>query len=238
MVTSLQRPEKQLHGYRNSLNEFVADWLQSYGEAVQAVNLFNPELTRSLSDGQKMFFAKAFYHVRGHCNDFFWFVANHGTYEMKQLILDNHAEEFGHQGKSHEVLYYEFAKALGVELTDEVVNETTHLPFVREYNRDHLRWLSARDADSLISAFSAYEKLDNPDYSNLYELGLSLGLEGWGLVFFDVHRHVEHYEATSHFIEQVWKNNPEKVVEAFTFIGEHQLEMWQHLSDAVFSYKA
>lgn len=239
MVSCLQSSKAQLHVGQNSLNEFVMGWLQNYTEAVKSIDLFKPELTEKLSHEQKVFFAKAFYHARGHCNDFFWFVANHGTYEMKQLILDNTVEEYGgNQGKSHELLYYEFANALGVDLTDEVVNETTHLPFMHEYNRGHLRWLAAHDPGSLLAAFSAYEKLDNPDYTHLYDLVKSFGVEGWGLVFFDVHRHVEHYEATTHMLDNIWKTSPEKVMGAFAFIGEHQIDMWQQLSDAVFSYRS
>jgi pyrroloquinoline quinone (PQQ) biosynthesis protein C len=235
MVSASQRLKLQFCEYQNSLNDFVAEWLHHYKEVVARIDLFNPELTKSLSLEQQKLLVKALYHTRGHCNDFFWFVANHGSRAMKELILDNTAEEFGRDGKSHEQLYHDFAESLGIDLTDEVVNETTYLPFVREYNRSHLRWLAAHDADSHLAAFSAYEKLDNPDYTNLYELAKSLGIQGRGLVFFDVHRHVEHYEATMHFVDQVWKKSPEKVREAFTFIAEHQIDMWQQLSDVVFS---
>ena len=237
MVASLPQFPAQISPTEETLSQFVAQWLHGYQTRIKAIDLFNPALSKTLSHEQQQFFVKAFYHVRGHCNDFFWFVANHGTFEMKELILDNTAEEFGAKGRSHEQLYYEFAEALGVNITDEVVNETTHLPFVREYNREHLHWLATHTADSLISAFSAYEKLDNPDYNSLYDLVSSFGISGRGTLFFDVHRHVEHYEATSHFIETIWNENPEIVKEAFAFIGEHQLEMWQQLSNAVFSYQ-
>lgn len=235
MISSLKPSHVVRSSQTVSLDAFVAEWLQHYKEGVAAIDLFNPELTETLSPQQRAFFVKAFYHARGHFHDFLWFVGNHTSYEVKQLIIDNVAEEFGGEGRSHEQFYYEFAAAIGVDLTDEVVNETTHLPFIQDYNRAHLRWLASHDADSLLAAFSAYEKLDNPDYSNLYALGKSFELNNRGLIFFDVHRHVEHYEATMSFINQVWERNPDKVVEAFEFVGKHQLNMWRQLSDAVFA---
>lgn len=235
MISSLQPSEALRSSQFVSLDTFVAEWLQNYKEGVEAIDLFNPERAETLSLQQRAFFAKAFYHARGHFHDFLWFVGNHTSHEVKQLILDNVAEEFGGEGRSHEQFYYEFAAALGVDLTDEVVNETTHLPFVQEYNRTHLRWLASHDADSLLAAFSAYEKLDNPDYNNLYALGKSFNLGNRGLIFFDVHRHVEHYEATMNFLNQVWETSPKKVMEAFEFVGRHQMNMWQQLSDAVFA---
>jgi Iron-containing redox enzyme len=219
----------------HSLEEFVTPWLQDYKQSACSVELFDPEQVKRLSPAQRAFLAKAFYHVRGHFHDFLWFIGNRSKPAVKRLILENLEEEFWGD-RSHEEFYYDFAASLGVDLDDEVVEQTTHLPFIREYNYQHMHWLKIHDADARFAAFAAYERLDNPDYENLYNLGVALGQKGRSLVFFDVHRHVEHYEATTLLLNEIWQRNPQAVTDAFTFIGSHQLQIWQKLSRAVFSY--
>jgi hypothetical protein len=81
------------------------------------------------------------------------------------------------------------------------------------------------------SAFGAYEKLDNVDYDNLYNFAISLGSSKKGLVFFDIHRHVEHYENIDPLLQTIWDKNPELVRKGFEFIGNHQLAMWSRLGE-------
>jgi hypothetical protein len=226
----------QVRATQNTMEEFVTPWLHKYRQSAAAIDLFNPEKVATLSPEQRAFLAKAFYHVRGHFHDFLWFIGNRSTVAVKRLILENLEEEFGGD-RSHEEFYYDFAASLGVDLDDEVVEQTNHLPFIREYNYQHMHWLKTHDADARFAAFAAYERLDNPDYENLYQLGVALELKGRSLVFFDVHRHVEHYEATTLLLNEIWQRNPEPVMAAFNFIGNHQLHIWQKLSDAVFSYE-
>ncbi|MBI4784553.1 MAG: iron-containing redox enzyme family protein [Oscillatoriophycideae cyanobacterium NC_groundwater_1537_Pr4_S-0.65um_50_18] len=219
-----------------TLDLFVSEWLSQYRENAATIALFNPTISSGFSAEQKSFFCRAFYHIRGHFQDFLWFVANHTQDEVKQLILENINEEFGGMGRSHEQFYYEFAEALQVhDLVDEVVYQTTHLPFIRLYNQEHLQWLAERrhTPDALFAAFAAYEKLDNPDYENLYQLGLKFQLSQRGLIFFDVHRTVQHFEASVDLLQPIWDANPEVVQSAFEFIGQHQLDMWRQLSQHV-----
>jgi hypothetical protein len=171
----------QVRSVQRSLEEFVTPWLQDYRQSASSVELFAPEKIKALSLTQRAFLAKAFYHVRGHFHDFLWFIGNRSTPAVKRLILENLEEEFGGD-RSHEEFYYDFAASLGVDLDDEVVDQTTHLPFVREYNYQHMRWLRTHDADARFAAFAAYERLDNPDYENLYQLGVALGLKGRSLM--------------------------------------------------------
>jgi hypothetical protein len=226
----------QVRSTQNTLEGFVTPWLQNYRQSATAIDLFDPAKVATLSPEQRAFLAKAFYHVRGHFHDFLWFIGNRSNVAVKRLILENLEEEFGGD-RSHEEFYYDFAASLGVDLDDEVVEQTTHLPFIREYNYQHMHWLKTHDADARFAAFAAYERLDNPDYENLYQLGVALGQKGRSLVFFDVHRHVEHYEATTLLLNEIWQRNPESVMAAFNFIGNHQLHIWQKLSDAVFAYE-
>lgn len=170
-----------------------------------------------------------------------WYLGNTAPDEQsKQAILDNIREEFGGRGKSHERLYADFTQSLGVDLTDEVLHERTYLPFARAFNKEHLIWLHNHDWDSRTAAFSAYERLDNVDYEDLFTLAKNLGVPHTALRFFEVHKHVTHYEmASSSFdLGGLWGRNSEKVMEAYQFIGDHQNKMWSQLSDEVLGHSA
>ncbi|MCP4473844.1 MAG: hypothetical protein GY821_04615 [Gammaproteobacteria bacterium] len=56
---------------------------------------------------------------------------------------------------------------------------------------------------------------------------------GNGLAFFKVHNKADHFDRTYDTLTTIWQQQPETVKTAFAFIGQHQLAMWQWLSDAV-----
>lgn len=222
-----------------SLSDYVSAWEENYQQKVGRLPLFDPALTRQWTMAQRQFFVKAFYHIRGHCNDFFWFVANHTSdIRVKEIILENTREEYGKDLLSHEQLFYQFAEAMGCNMHEEVVNQTTNLPFIQAFNTGHLRWLAQHDSDAQFAAFSAYEKLDNPDYTHLYALAESFGLDKKPLTFFYVHTFVEHFEETSPILEEIWNRSPESVKAAFDFIGDHQYAVWKQLGEAVYKVPA
>lgn len=221
------------------LQEFIRDWTRQYNTKMDTVDLFDPNWTQSWTFEQKAFFARAFYHVRGHCNDFFWFVANHtNDIRVKNVILENTEEEYGKALRSHEQLYLKFAQEFHFDLKDELVNKTTNLPFIADFNKGHIEWLVNHEPDYHFAAFSAYEKLDNPDYNYLYNLAVSISANKNNLTFFDVHRYVEHFEATSEVLNEIWDKNSNIVYEAFEFIGNHQLKMWNNLGESVKNYSS
>ncbi|MBI2584117.1 MAG: iron-containing redox enzyme family protein [Candidatus Aenigmarchaeota archaeon] len=220
-----------------TLGEFLQEWDVRMKDAYKQIPLFNLEMTKNWSDAQKTFFAKAFYHARGHFHDFLWFMGNHAPdATAKRIVIDNISEEFG-IAKSHEQLYWEFATSLGVDLKDEFLKEKTYLPFVREFNKGHIEWLTNHDWERCLSAFAAYERLDNLDYTELMKLAENMGISGRALAFFQVHVYVEHFEAANKDVQRVWDKDQQKVIEAFDFIAEHQIKMWKGLSDIVFNYK-
>lgn len=219
------------------LQNFIEGWTEQYVAEMNTIELFNSEWTNTWGKQEKDFFVRAFYHVRGHCNNFFWFVANHTSdIRVKNVILENTDEEFGKKLRSHEQLYLKFADEFGFDLKDELVNETTNLPFIKEFNKGHIEWLVNHNSDFQFAAFSAYEKLDNPDYNYLYNLAANISKDKSNLTFFDVHKYVEHFEATSEILNETWQKNNEIVKQAFEFIGNHQLKMWRDLGEAVKKY--
>lgn len=219
------------------LHEFLDAWDESYKNAMKEIPLFNPELTEKWNDNQKKYFAEVFYHARGNFHDFLWHMGNHAPdSKAKSMILKNIAEEFGTMGKSHEQLYFDFAASVGVDLHDEIETEKNYLPCIRDFNKGHLRWLRTHDWESSLSAFSAYERLDNIDYVNLYSLAQSLNLTRIQSAFFSVHIYVKHFDATVDYLSDIWIANPHKLKKAFEFIAGHQCTMWKKISDAIFNY--
>ena len=220
-----------------SLYEFVNQWSQSYQNEMKKIPLFNTAKTQQWTQEQKSYFAKVFYHARGHFHDFLWYMGNIAPDKTsKNIILQNLSEEFGGSGRSHETLYFNFAKSLNLDLRDEFVKQTHYLNFVREFNYGHLQWLAEHDWDSCLSTFAAYEKLDNVDYQYLFLLAKNLGVEGDGLLFFAVHKQVQHFETTLEPLIRIWSSNRQKVEEAFDFISTHQLQMWQNLSQEIIAH--
>jgi len=225
------------------LNDFISDWSNNYDQELKTTELFQPELTEKWSLNQKKYFSRAFQHIRGHCAEFFWHVGSFTDYvEVKEVILKNIKEEFGYDDEesryrnSHSTLYNLFMSEFGCDIFDEIGNHSTYLDFAKKFNQDHLKWLASHDSDYKFAAFSAYEKLDNLDYERLYLLAKSLGVtEKKNLLFFDVHRYVEHFDKTSHTLQKIWNKNSEIVKDSFDFIGKHQLIMWRDLSNVIFN---
>ena len=219
-----------------NLELYLSDWETNYRNKLNTLPLFDFQWTQSWNSKQKKLFAQAFQHVRGHCAEFFWHI---GSFvpdpEIKKIVLDNIKEEFGENNKtSHSILYSLFAKELGCDLMNEIGNQSTYISFIKNFNLGHLKWLSENDIDSKFAAFSAYEKLDNADYNNLYQLAKSLGVSNkQSLLFFEVHMYVEHFDATTKKLKHIWDKSPNKVEEAFQFIGNHQLRVWKNLGEFI-----
>ena len=215
---------------------FLHGWDNDYKNNISKINLFNENLTCSLPQQKKIYFVKAFYHIRGHFHDFLWYMGNHAPdTKIKKIILGNIGEEFGGNYGSHESLYYDFAESLGVDIKKEIADETTYENYIIEFNKGHLKWLYEHDWTGCLAAFSAYEHLDNVDYTALSKLAANLGTSNKGLIFFKVHENVKHFEPLNDFLITAWIEFPEKVKEGFNFIGKHQLKMWTNLSDKIFS---
>lgn len=216
------------------LIDFIEASDDAYRDKLSKIPLFNRTLEQQFNSEQQSAFVKVFYHIRGHCNDFFWLIGNTAPNATgKKIILDNTSEEFGGNGFSHEQLYSRFAKALGVDIDAEIVSEDYNLQFVRDFNKGHIRWLLKQDWNTKISAFAAYERLDNIDYPALLELASNFNLTEHELTFFKVHIQVKHYDAMKDLLAEIWPVEKEKIIAGFNFIYQHQLMMWQALSDVI-----
>lgn len=216
---------------------FLHQWDEEYSAAITKIDLFNSLLTSQWKNSQKIYFAKLFYHIRGHFHDFLWLLGNHASdKKTKDIILANIAEEFNSSARSHEQMYLDFASSIEADLTDEIIENKHYLPFIQEYNKDHLRWLIDHNEAERFAAFSAYERLDNVDYKYLAGLATSMKVPRKGLLFFKVHMKAQHFGTTENYLFSLWQENSSNVSESFTFIGQHQLKMWQNLSDIIFDY--
>lgn len=217
-----------------TLDQFIDDWKMEYESQAATIPLFDIITTSHWTQEQRKYFIKAFYHIRGHFINFMWFLGNTTpSVELKNIILDNIREEFGEKGPSHESMYFEFAKSFGVDLGREFLDQSYMESYLEEFNREHLEWLFKSSWEARVGAFSAYEKLDNVDYSALLDLAKSLKTPSTGLSFFIVHSRAEHFERTEAILRKAWESDREAVKRAFCFIGDHQLQIWNQLSDQI-----
>ncbi|MCD6040027.1 MAG: hypothetical protein K0S27_1427 [Gammaproteobacteria bacterium] len=221
----------------DSLEKFLEKWDEEYSNNILSFPIFDKEKTSKWTMAQRQYFVKTLYHVRGHFHDVLWYMGNFApNKEMKNLILDNIKDEFNGDGLSHELLYLLFAKAVNVDLTDASFTEEAYLPFIKEFNQSHLKWLRKHDWNERLSFFAALERLDNTDYVRGKEIAESLGCKNKDLVFFNVHIHVEHFSRILNYLNKIWVATPEKVKTPFSFIKEHHTKMWKNLSDTIFNY--
>jgi len=230
-----------------AMQDFLRLWDHDYARAAQAIALFDQTKPLEWTPAQQEFFARALYHSRGHFYKFLWYLGSISpSKECKEVILANIKDEFGICADgvsrfSHEQLYWNFAEAVGLDkntlIREEVLAEATNLPFIREFNEGHLDYILTQPWNYVWAAFSAYERLDNLDYENLYRLAVRLGVSGKALVFYEVHREVEHYEAATPLLEEIWRRNPDAVRGGFEFIASHQIKVWQRMSDAVLEFR-
>ncbi|MCP3680443.1 MAG: hypothetical protein GY782_09440 [Gammaproteobacteria bacterium] len=53
------------------------------------------------------------------------------------------------------------------------------------------------------------------------------------MTFFHLHKKADHFDQTFQPLLTIWEQHPEIVQQAFAFIQQHQLEMWQWLTDTL-----
>ncbi len=221
-----------------SLEDFLLAWDNEYKAQTMKIPLFNENITSQWTTQQKQYFVKILYHQRAHFDDVLWYLGNFAPNSMsREMILDNIRDEFGKNGRSHEQLYLDFAKDMGVDLTFELLEEKYYLPFIMEYNKGQLKWFREHDWPHCWSAFAALERLDNVDYSNLKNTVESFKMNKVDLLFFKVHIHVTHFER----IEQgsllsQWESDCETIKKVFIFIGNSQISIWKKISDTIQDY--
>jgi len=217
-----------------TLKQYISNWEKNYQNRLRRIPIFNPKTAKELNAKRRQHFSELFWHVRGHFADFLWV---HGSRapdrKSKLIVLDNIADEFGAREEthiSHEVLYNRFAKALGANTAEYPVTNRHYYDFLRDYNKEHLKFLLNENWDKCSAAFSAYERLDNFDYGAVEELGKSWELDPYALQFFEVHRKGDHFGEVSKPLNKIWRKNPQDVKKGFKFIGDHQIKMWKELS--------
>jgi len=211
------------------LNDYTTSWAGDYQNEVSKLKLFQKGgISWDLEKKQK--FVKTFYHIRGHFYKFLWTLGVLATdTRFKKVILDNFEEEFGGGGPTHEKLYFDFAEYFEVDIKSEMVSEENNFEYIKKYNTGHILFLLKNNWNTKWGAFSAYEKLDNVDYTNLGLIAESMGANGKGMTFFRVHQDAGHYDMTSKLLEEIWDTDPQSVKAGFEFVAEHQLKMWREL---------
>jgi len=219
-----------MHG--EDMDEFLARWDDSYLRGLRDIPMFDVRITSQWSREQQQRFARTFYHVRGHFGEVLWAMGNAiPSSTVKNIILANIRDEFGGAGPSHESLYLELVRELGVELTGEYARNDDYLPFLRQYNDLQVHAIRTSDAASSIIGFAAGERLDHLDYSGLRGIFESFGLPVHKLGFFTAHIDAEHFESPlAGELLELWRADRERVKDVFEQVRHFQLAMWHTLS--------
>jgi Iron-containing redox enzyme len=215
---------------KTTLQEFVHNWKQNYESKARNLKLFSDSI--DWNDENKVKFAKIFYHARGNFFELLWFLgslAPNAAY--KKVLVGNIAEEFGANSPSHEQYYFEFVAELGIDMQLEILRKKYYVDSIKKFNSNFLEKVLNEEYEVSWSILSAYEVLDNVDYSLLYDLVKGFGVSDRGLRFFTIHSKVAHFETTEELLEKIWSKNPEVVRKGFDFIMCNQLEMWENLGN-------
>jgi Iron-containing redox enzyme len=213
----------------NNLQKFVQNWKQEYESKAKDLKLFRHGSV-VWDDTNKIKFAKIFYHARGNFFELLWFLgslAPHAGY--KKVLISNIAEEFGANSPSHEQYYFDFVAELGIDMQLEILRKKYYIDSVKKFNSNFLEQVLTQKYAVSWSILSAYEVLDNVDYTLLYDLVKGFGVSARALRFFTIHSKVAHFETTEELLEKIWEEDRESVYKGFNFIMRNQLEMWENL---------
>jgi len=223
------------HKLAGDLLAFLQSWDATMAAEAAKIPIFRPELVKSWSAAQRQTFVQLLYHQRAHFHDVLWLMASSAPdSESREVILANIHEEVGKFGRSHESLYQDFAQDHGIDLSVEFVEEEFYEPFLRDYNRGHLRWLVAAPWLKRLVGFAVIERLDNVDYKSLLETARAMGTSPEALKFFKVHVAVQHFDAVGlEKLSSIWEASRPMVQEVFAELGAYQLEIWRKLAARV-----
>lgn len=217
----------------------------------KAIPLFNFDCVKGWDKEKKHKFVSNLYHARGHFDrQLFQRTALCSTSKSDKLkkledICDELGIEFdgkdGIQGlltgakttvrivKSHEQLFLEFAKDVNCSIKQEV-SSYKQPAYLEEYNETMVKLLTNESELIREVSFSAYELLDNIDYHKLFEIAVILGATKKGLVFFDIHRHSNHFEKTKEKLMTFWERDELACKQIFEQVFKIQSKMWTQLS--------
>jgi hypothetical protein len=219
-----------------NFQEYLKNWDKEYKAKISNLPICQPDHVKTWTDVQKKEFARVFYHARGHFIDFLWFLGNFSnSKEIKDMVINNISEELNGSAQSHEIMYVNFAKELGVDLEPELLNKNSYPDFIKQFNAGHIEYLASNNQENRIAAFAAYERLDNVDYMWLYSCAKTMTESKKALLFFLIHTRVEHFAPVEKHLEEIWQNNPDSVIDGFNFIADHQINMWKNLGNYIIS---
>jgi DNA-dependent RNA polymerase auxiliary subunit epsilon len=222
-----------MHKNNRTLSQYTNQWSVDYSQKLRRCQLFQPDFAKNLTLSQKQNFIKYFYHIRGNFYTFLWFIGSLApNVEYRKVALANITEEFG-ISMSHEQWYIEFAAAHNVDLRAEIIEKKYNAEFIKTYNKGHIDYILNHNFDLVWSVFSAYEKLDNFDYPSLQTFATNIGTNGKALTFFRIHSSGNRYDSTSNLLQESWERDPKIVIQAFKFVANHQLMLWNDLYDTL-----
>lgn len=225
---------------RHELEQFLSAWDRQYTQALQAIDLFRPEVTSTWTRTQQQRLVQLFFHIRGGFGEILLELGNAAPdAHHKEIILHNLHDEFGGNGPTHRDLFLRIATALGTDLSREHIEKRYNLPFIQQYNDVQLRGITEQGWTLSLIGFAAGERLDYIDYNALKQVFESFGVRGDDLAFFTEHMQADHFEGPlSQSLQEEWDKSPQTVSMVFNAVLQFQLDMWRNLTAEITSASA
>lgn len=225
---------------RHELEQFLSAWDRQYTQALQAIDLFRPEVTSTWTRTQQQRLVQLFFHIRGGFGEILLELGNAAPdAHHKEIILHNLHDEFGGNGPTHRDLFLRIATALGTDLSREHIEQRYNLPFIQQYNDVQLRGITEQGWTLSLIGFAAGERLDYIDYNALKQVFESFGVRGDDLAFFTEHMQADHFEGPlSQSLQEEWDKSPQTVSMVFNAVLQFQLDMWRNLTAEITSGSA
>lgn len=143
------------------------------------------------------------------------------------LVHNLYEELGGVHGKSHNELYREFLREVGVSSELDLTEPAFAVTFNRNWE-DHC--ITAPFIEAL-TAIAIYELLDQPDYKLLLDVMQGAGISQNGLRFFQVHACAQHFELFEETVVRLLTNEDQQIAisRACSFVNSSQKQMWSGL---------
>jgi Iron-containing redox enzyme len=175
-------------------------------------------------------FARAFYFVRYSFYRLNFIVGTRSGPDetlWSGLVHSLHEEVGGLGGKSHNELYRDFLREVGVKSEQDLKQPV----FAARFNQAWEGYCSTAPFEEALAGVAIFEILDQPDYALLFRVMKDAGISTKGLRFFEVHAQAQHFDFFQEIVVRFWKHKHSRssLLKAASFVNSSQRQMWSGL---------
>ena len=175
-------------------------------------------------------FARAFYFIRYNFYRLNFIVGSRsGPDEIfwSGLVQSLYEEVGGGGSKSHNELYRDFLKEVGVK-SERGLKQPA---FAVRFNQAWEEYCINAPFEEALAGVAVFEILDQPDYALLFNVMKEAGISKRGLRFFGVHAQAQHFDFFQEIVARLWKHKrgQRSLLKAASFVNSSQRQMWSDL---------